>query len=459
MYSDKRNGNRDDYINSFVTLQTYCVDKQVADSACTATAYLSGVKGNYGTIGVNAKVPRYQCDVDPANHVDSIAKWAQDAGKATGIVTTTRVTHASPAGNYASISERGWEHDRYIVSDGCDKSKVQDVAVQLVHGEVGKKFKVILGGGRYSFLNDTVRDEEGYLGNRLDGRNLIDEWKTERSKEGKAEYVWNTVGLKNLDVHDIDYLLGLFENTHCNYNLDIKNRKTKNDDPSLSEMVEVAIKILRKEEKGYYLFVEGGKIDLAHHDNLIRKSLDETEEFSFAIELARRMTNEDDTLIVVTADHAHTLTYNGYAPRGNDIMGIAAISESDSLPYTTMSYANGRGYSKTYSEDGKIRVDITGYDFSNPEYDYPATVPLDSETHGGDDVAVYASGPKSHLFIGTYEQTNIPILMSYAAEIGMFADDENGGKVGEDDDGAGAIISAPTYLLLLTSLSIIIRFF
>lgn len=90
--------------------KTYCVDNQVPDSACTATgsfvlfyfilAYLSGVKGNYGTIGVNAKVSRHDCHagLEKASHTTSIAKWAIDKGKFVGLVTTARVTHASPAG-------------------------------------------------------------------------------------------------------------------------------------------------------------------------------------------------------------------------------------------------------------------------------------------------------------------------------------------------------------------------
>lgn len=80
------------------TVKTYCVDYQVADSACTATAYLSGVKNNYGTIGISGKVQLNDCvgQMDHSNHVKSIAKWAIDAGKSAGLVTTTRVTHASP---------------------------------------------------------------------------------------------------------------------------------------------------------------------------------------------------------------------------------------------------------------------------------------------------------------------------------------------------------------------------
>lgn len=76
------------------------MDTQVADSATTATAYLCGVKANLGTIGVTAAVERNDCaaSTNRKNRVYSIARWAQQAGKRTGIVTTARVTHASPAG-------------------------------------------------------------------------------------------------------------------------------------------------------------------------------------------------------------------------------------------------------------------------------------------------------------------------------------------------------------------------
>jgi alkaline phosphatase len=80
--------------------QTYCVNYQVADSGCTATAFLSGIKTNFGVLSMSAHVPLRNCSAesDRDNHVDSIFKFAQDAGKATGIVTNTRVTHATPAG-------------------------------------------------------------------------------------------------------------------------------------------------------------------------------------------------------------------------------------------------------------------------------------------------------------------------------------------------------------------------
>lgn len=76
------------------------MNAQTADSACTATAYLTGVKNNIGMIGVTAAVQKNDCDssVLEENQVESIAKWSQDVGKRTGIVTTSTVTDASPAG-------------------------------------------------------------------------------------------------------------------------------------------------------------------------------------------------------------------------------------------------------------------------------------------------------------------------------------------------------------------------
>lgn len=106
----------------------------------------------------------------------SIAAWAQEQGMATGLVTTTSVTHASPAGIYAHVANRNWENDAEVLSDNGDPNICTDIATQLVHGEVGHNLNVILGGGRKHFLPNTVRELEGKMGKRLDGHNLINEW-------------------------------------------------------------------------------------------------------------------------------------------------------------------------------------------------------------------------------------------------------------------------------------------
>lgn len=295
--------------------KTYAVNYQVADSANTATAYLTGVKGNYETIGVNAQVKRDDCDgaMDVAKQTESLAKWAQASCKATGIVTTSRVTHASPSGAYAHIANRYWENDAEVRKSQCDPSKTIDIARQLVEQDVGKNFKVILGGGRREFRDTTMTDEENEPGLRTDGRDLIAEWHVDRSLRGNASYVWNRESLMAVDVAKTDYLMGLFEASHCMYNLDIENSGLAASEPSLADMTEMAVRMLQKDDEGFFLFVESARIDMAHHQNWARKAVDETKEFSKIIDMVRRMTNESDTLIVVTSDHSHVMSYNGYA--------------------------------------------------------------------------------------------------------------------------------------------------
>ncbi|XP_023294232.2 membrane-bound alkaline phosphatase [Lucilia cuprina] len=406
--------------------RTYAVNKRTPDSASTATAYLNGVKANYGTIGVNAQVPKYDCFKanDTSTHTESLAKWAQDAGKWAGLVTTARVTHASPAGVYAHTANRGWEYNEAIRKDGCSDDVNVDIARQLVEWPVGKELHVVLGGGRQNFRDKSVNDEEGSPGYRTDKRDLIEEWLQEKKQENKsAKYVWSKKGLEMVDMSETDYLLGLFSASHCPYHGDLKREHLENADPSLTTMTEAAIKLLSKNDKGYFLFVEGAKIDMAHHASRAHKSLEDTAEFARAIELARNLTSEEDTLIVVTSDHAHTMTINGYPNRHQNIFGLAPKNADDGLPYTVLSYANGPGYSKTYSSK-KGRRDLSDADLQNPSYRYMATVPLDSETHGADDVGVFASGPYEHYFTGNYEQSNIPALMAHIANIGPFAEDK-----------------------------------
>lgn len=400
--------------------QTYCVDKQVADSACSAVAFLAGVKTNNRLLGLNANVLSRQCVVNEADHVDSIIAWAQNSKKATGIVTTTRITHATPGGAYAHVAHRDWENNGAISSACRNTPGVTDIAHQMVYNKEAMNLKVILGGGRRHFRNSTVYDEEGYLGARTDGRDLINEWLEERNKQGTAKYVSHKQQLDEIDIHSTDFLLGLFEDDHCLYHLDVLNDHLAHQEPSLTDMTVKALKMLQKEENGYFLFVEGGRIDHAHHGTRPQRALEETKELARAVDMVRKMTDVEDTLIVVSADHSHVMTYNGYPDRGTNILGLAEVSLEDGLPYQTLSYSNGPGYATTFEGDTNTRVNLLNVDLKNPSHRPAATVPLSSESHAGEDVSVYASGPWSHLFVGSYEQNIIPLAMAYAAQIGPY---------------------------------------
>ncbi|XP_067619437.1 membrane-bound alkaline phosphatase-like [Eurosta solidaginis] len=390
--------------------RTYNVNKIVSDSASTATAYLCGVKTNGGTIGVDANIERTDCNttLNTKNYVHSIAKWALDAGKSAGVVTTTRVTHASPAGVYAHVAERDWENDSEVAADCGNDNKIEDIAYQLIHGEVGSKLSVVMGGGKSYFV-----DKKFYKkGKRIDGRNLIDEYKAMSSKNA---YVETLDELNRLNLNTTERLLGLFKDSHMNYHLETD---AQTNQPTLEEMTRKALELLRRNDQGYFVFIEGGRIDQGHHKTYARIALDETVEFSKAIQAARELTSEDDTLIVVTADHSHAVSYSGYGTRGSDILGGAPFTPNDKTPYMILNYANGPSFKIFYDVEKHERHDPTKLIKGKPRDEYPATLPLASETHGGDDVAVFALGPWAHLFTGVYEQNTIPHMMAYASCLG-----------------------------------------
>lgn len=169
--------------------QTYCVDFQVPDTACTSTAFLSGIKTNFGVLSMSANVALRNCsnEHDANEHVDSIFKFAQQAGKATGIVTNSRLTHPSVAGEYWIYSDFIWWNplqpaayaksaSRYWESDVDTPRECMDIAKQMIYGDTGKNFDVLLGGGYREFLPRSLKDPHGRTGKRADQRDLIREW-------------------------------------------------------------------------------------------------------------------------------------------------------------------------------------------------------------------------------------------------------------------------------------------
>jgi alkaline phosphatase len=409
---------------------TASANQQTSDSAPTGTAMVTGVKTNDGAISVDQTIQREEKDakITASKSLLTILERAEQRGLSTGVVTTTRVTHATPAVNYAHISERDWESDGDLPAGAT----VKDIARQLLEFPYGNGIEVVLGGGRVSFMPKTQADPEyaNQTGNRKDGRDLTREWTT---KFKNAAYVWNQAQFDALDVKSTDHLLGLFQPSHMHYEAD--RSLDKSGEPSLAEMTAKAIEVLKKNTKGFYLMVEGGRIDHGHHAGNAYHALTETIAFANAVKKARSMTSETDTLIIVTADHSHTLNITGYPSRGNPILGKVAIDgrpllDRDGLPYTTLQYANGPGA----TTDGKRheldlaterlvevptlmkghRTDLTAVDTTSPRYEQEAEVPLPSETHGGEDVPIYASGPKAYLVHGALEQNAIYHVMAEA---------------------------------------------
>nr|XP_042115601.1 intestinal-type alkaline phosphatase isoform X2 [Peromyscus maniculatus bairdii] len=417
--------------------KTYSVDRQVPDSASTATAYLCGVKTNYKTIGVSAAARFDQCNTTFGNEVISVMYRAKKAGKSVGVVTTTRVQHASPAGTYVHTVNRNWYGDADMpasaLQEGC-----KDIATQLISN---MDINVILGGGRkYMFPAGTPDPEYpndvNQTGTRLDGRNLVEEWLSERQG---SQYVWNREELiqKSLDP-SVTYLMGLFEPVDTKF-------ETQRDplmDPSLKDMTEAALRVLSRNPKGFYLFVEGGRIDRGHHLGTAYLALTEAVMFDMAIEKASQLTSEKDTLTIVTADHSHVFSFGGYTLRGTSIFGLAPLKALDGKSYTSILYGNGPGYVGTGE-----RPNVTTAESYNASYRQQAAVPVKSETHGGEDVAIFARGPQAHLLHGVQEQNYIAHVMAFAGCLEPYTD--CGLPPPEDDSSATTPGPATTQLTLL----------
>lgn len=400
-------------------VKTYNLDQQIPDSAATATAILTGVKSNFYTLGVTGQVKLNEtnCQTILDNQVDSILRQAQLGGKSTGIITNTRITHATPAAAYAHTSNRRWECDSYLPKSLGAPCK--DIARQLIEDEPGKKLNVIMGGGRRCFFGPNFADPaaSNKSGLRQDGRNLISQWIASKRDLNPANFAFvnSTRDLRLVDVAKTDYLLGLFSYSHMSYE-ELRDRG-QNGEPSLNEMTEVALKILSKNPNGYLLLVEGGRIDHAHHENVAGVALRETMALSWTIQKALASVSLDDTLVAVTADHGHAMTINGLAPRGNPILGLSHFQEySSKLPYTTLLYGNGPGHQQPRRDPSK------GQNSTNsPYYVQYAAIHQDEAYHDGSDVALFAGGPFAHLFQGVQEQSYIAHVFGYSMCIGLYS--------------------------------------
>ena len=410
--------------------KTYNTNQQTPDSAGTMTAIITGEKTKAGVLSMVADIARGDPNSCGQQHLTTLFELAEDNHWATGIVTTTSVTHATPAAGFAHSPERNWENDSDLPAQ-AKASGCQDIARQFIEFNHGDGIDVLLGGGRSHFLPESSKRAKG---NRKDGVDLITAW---QQRYPNGAYLQNRNQLKAYQNGDADKILGLFADSHLDFEADRNN--SDDGQPSLSEMVNLAIDQLQQ-SKRFLLVVEAGRIDHAHHVGNAYRALEDLRALDQAIELANKKVDAKKTLIIVTADHSHTLTLAGYPTRGNPILGFVTGNDktgqaeknpslaADKKPYTTLSYANGPGYYNQPSDRtnpyarfnsvGQATRQTTLKD--NPEaehYHQEAGVPLATETHAGDDVAVYAKGPWAHLLNGVVEQHYIFHVMKHAGEL------------------------------------------
>ena len=392
-------------------IKTYSLDGQTTDSAPSMAAYMTGVKMRNEVISMSPETVARDsanksytsgadstCPAGNGSAVTTLLELAKKAGKSVGAVTTTTVTHATPAATYAHI---------------CNRNGENAIAAQAVPGgagynsALGNGVDVLLGGGTDHFLPTSLG------GKRTDGRDLTAELKAQG-----YTYVNSGTAFKTVDTAATSKLVGLFNKSLLNYELDRAKTANAIDEPSLADMTEKAIKLLQKNGKGFFLMVEGGRIDHALHNTNAKRALEDTIAFDDAIKRALGLVDLKNTLVVVTADHDHTMTINGYSHKGNNILGkVTDIKKTtvqktpvlatagDSLPYTALVFGNGAVRNAT-------RSDLSSTDTAADDYYQEVGVKLGAagaypETHGGGDVMLFSSGAGSAGFKGTLDNTKV----------------------------------------------------
>ncbi|MET0265062.1 MAG: alkaline phosphatase [Duganella sp.] len=403
-------------------VKTFSNDAQVTDSAPSMAAYMTGVKMNNEVISMTANTVAVDpvtdangnklgnnCGSNNGSAVPTLLEQAKAQGLATGVVTTTRVTHATPATTYSHICHRDLEND---------------IAAAAIPGgagfnsALGTGLDVMLGGGSQFF----IPFKDG--GKRSDGRNLINEMKAKNTA-----FVSNVTELNAIDVSKTDRLLGLFSSSHMSYDLDRDPAK----EPSLAQMTTKAMDMLTKNGKGYFLMVEGGRIDHALHETTAKKALHDMVAFDAAIKAAldkARVTDPElkNTLIVVTADHDHTLVLNGYAKRTGKttasnagVLGVvknyvtgAVDKDLDGAPYSIIGFGNGENRTQG-SRSSMASMDDSVTAANTYHQEAAVRVTAGNETHGGTDVFLAATGKGAEGFTGTIDNTKVYSLVKTAA--------------------------------------------
>lgn len=396
-----------EHFPSLALVKTYNSNQQVPDSAGTATAMNTGVKTRAGAIGVGPAAEIGNCTQGLANLLPTAAEQLAQRGKAIGIVSTARITHATPAAVYAHVPDRDWENDATIPAGERGKG-CADIASQLT----AFPFDVALGGGRREFFGG----DKG--GKRIDAKaDIVTPW----LKQTRGHYVTTGAEL-NAAPRDGKPLLGLFSDSHMTYMLD---RTTGTAEPTLSEITAAAIDRLSGDPDGYFLMVEGGRIDHGHHDGKAAYALSETQELARAVQVALGKIDLSNTLLLVTADHSHVFTIAGYPTRGNPILGLAMGNDDqgnptgkpiialDGQPYTTLGYQNGPGAIFAWPRPAPVLHSKASQQALVPTGDTFNGAASPSETHGGEDVPLYATGLGSDRVRGVIEQNRIfAIIMS-----------------------------------------------
>ncbi|MFD0716902.1 alkaline phosphatase [Paenibacillus sp. GCM10027626] len=400
------------------------MDSIVTDSANSASAYATGHKTAVNAEGVYPDNTPDPLDDPRVENIIELVKRTK--GMATGVVTTADVTDATPAAMATHTRKRSTSE-----------------AIVNMYNEINSRPDVIMGGGLEWFL------PESQDGKRKDNKNMIDVFKSEG-----YSYVTNATELNQLK--DSGKILGLFKKGNMNVYFDREYTQPNNpdivgkdnDQPTLMEMSAKAIDALDNNKNGFFLMIEGASIDKMAHPMDFERLIWDTIEFDKTVGLAKQYAKQHkDTLVIVTADHGHSMTLNGSyntkeaaGKTGEQLRELVGTYEDSKFP--TYADSNGDGFPDNPDADWKLAVgwgnhpdynddfltnpkpisptiqdpnvkDKTWY-IANPDKDpngihFNGNIPHDEgvEVHTFDDVPVNTMGPGSELFTGYLDNTQI----------------------------------------------------
>ncbi|MBS4179504.1 alkaline phosphatase [Lederbergia citrea] len=351
--------------------RTFSASSEVTDSAAAATAMATGVKTNNGMISI----------APTGETLKTILEASKDAGKAAGLVATSTITYATPAAFASHVASRTDE---------------AEIAPQYIYNKVD----VILGGGKKYFPETLIN----------------------RAKKNGYHFVSNRDEL--LNAKKTDKLIGLFSEIGMAPELD----RHATTEPSLAEMTEAALKILKKNRDGFFLMVEGSQVDWAGHANDAAWAMKDIQAFEGAVAKALAFAKKDKkTLIVIAGDHdTGGMSVGGYGlydaklevlrkvTATGDFMVSQLTKDRSNVKDVVKKHAN---IDLTEEEIQKIKTATKPDLAMNEIMSERALVGWTTKQHTGVDVPLYAYGPGSDLFRGLHNNTDLPALMAKLMKI------------------------------------------
>ncbi|WBL15502.1 alkaline phosphatase [Sutcliffiella sp. NC1] len=380
-------------------VRTHSAEAAITDSAPAATALATGYKSNDKVIGLLPEVvntPGVDA-VDPEDAYKPVANVLEGAkllGKSTGIISTSEIQHATPAG---------------FSSHATHRSNYQDIAEQQVYQEID----VVLGGGKEALQPGTTRNA------RVDGENLIE------VLENKGyDFVESRDELLNTNSNKI---WGSFAPSALAYDFD--RQATNNNEPSLAEMTKKAIDTLSQNEKGFFLFVEGSKVDWAAHANDTIGILSDVLAFDDAVKEALDFAKKDgNTMVIAVSDHGNSGITMGNVNTNSNYPEIPVSAYIDPLKKASMTIegalrqlksdrSNMKEVAELYGLDNLTATEIENLKTSKTlQADMMkmladrANIGFSTGGHTGEDVFLYAYGPSKPF--GLVDNTDLAKTMA-----------------------------------------------